>query len=208
MSFKARFKRNAEKPEGFLGTILINRMNIGTHSRLAAFGLGCLDFSKKDNCLDLGCGGGANLKRLAARCPDGSVSGIDYSEVSVRQSQRHNRRLIKSGKCSVKRADVLSLPFENDSFDKLTAFETVYFWQDIEKAFREVYRVTAQDGVFAVIQETEGNSPNAAETLEIIEKMRFYKAEEISALMQQAGFKNTKIFRKDGEAWFCVTGKK
>ena len=135
MSFKARYKRNAGKPEGFLGTLLINRMNIGTHSRLAEFGLGCLDFSKKDNCLDLGCGGGANLKRLAARCPDGSVSGIDYSEVSVRQSQRHNRRLIKSGKCSVKRADVLSLPFENDSFDKLTAFETVYFWQDIERRF-------------------------------------------------------------------------
>ena len=33
--------------------------------------------------LDCGCGGGANIKRLLKKCPEGIVKGIDYSPVSV-----------------------------------------------------------------------------------------------------------------------------
>ena len=35
-------------------------------------------------CLDIGCGGGANVKKLLVKTPYGKVIGIDYSEVSVK----------------------------------------------------------------------------------------------------------------------------
>ena len=37
--------------------------------------------------LDCGCGGGANIKRLLKKCPEGIVKGIDYSPVSVEKAQ-------------------------------------------------------------------------------------------------------------------------
>ena len=44
--------------------------------------------------LDCGCGGGANMKRLLKKCPQGIVKGIDYSPVSVEKSKKLNAKTI------------------------------------------------------------------------------------------------------------------
>ena len=208
MSLKAKFKKNASNPKGLLGAVLISRMNIGTHSLLSEFALGKTDFNENDRVLDIGCGGGANLKRMLALCERGKVFGVDCSEVSVKKSKRVNKRAIRENRCEVKIADVLSLPFEDNVFDKVTAFETVYFWRDIENAFREVFRVTANGGSFTVVQETEGDSENARKTLEMIKDMKFYKADELAALMQKAGFTDAEIIRHKERDWFIVRANK
>mgnify|MGYP002579886485 CR=1 FL=1 len=74
------------------------------------------------------------------KCPRGSVSGIDYSAVSVEKSRRVNRKAIEAGRCTALQASVESLPFEDGSFDAVTAFETVYFWPEPENSFREALR--------------------------------------------------------------------
>lgn len=33
------------------------------------------------------------------------------------------------------------LPFANETFDLATAFETIYFWSDIDQSFSQIYRV-------------------------------------------------------------------
>jgi len=45
-------------------------------------------------------------------------------------------------------ASVSSLPFKDNTFVMATAFETVYFWPDIEKSFAEVKRVLVPGGKF------------------------------------------------------------
>ena len=47
--------------------------------------------------LDCGCGGGANMKRLLKKCPQGVVKGIDYSPVSVEKSKKVNEAAISGG---------------------------------------------------------------------------------------------------------------
>lgn len=208
MSLKAKFKKNAVNPKGFLGTVLISRMNIGTHYRLAQWGLGQLKAEKGYTALDVGCGGGANVEKLLGLCCEGSVTGIDCSETSVKKSLRLNKKAVKDGRCQILKADVSSLPFADGSFDIATAFETVYFWQEIEKAFSEVYRVLKKGGSFLVTNETEGNSASAQQTLELIENMKFYTAKQTEEIMQAVGFKDIKIFRHPTEAWFSVVGTK
>lgn len=208
MSFKKRFKKNASRPEGILGRILISRMNIGTHYALAQWGLGNLNISENASALDIGCGGGANVKKLLGICKNGRACGVDYSPVSVEKSKKYNKREIKNGRCEILQADVRSLPFENESFDAVTAFETVYFWQDINSAFREVYRVTKPKGCFAVVQETDGKSSRAQETSALIDGMSFYTPEEIQSLLKQAGFKKTEKYRHSENGWFTVVGIK
>lgn len=87
MNLMSKFFNNTRKPEGFLGKMMVNGMNGGGHAALAEWGLSFVIISKNDSVLDCGCGGGANVKRLLAKCDN--AYGIDYrlayylSEINV-----------------------------------------------------------------------------------------------------------------------------
>ena len=61
--------------------------------------------------LDCGCGGGANIKRLLKKCPEGIVKGIDYSPVSVEKSKKVNEAAIAEGRCAVLQGSVADMIF-------------------------------------------------------------------------------------------------
>ena len=141
------FFENTRKPVGFGGKIMVAMMNVG-HSAVARWGLQFLNAAPDAKVLDCGCGGGANMKRLLKKCPQGIVKGIDYSPVSVEKSQKVNKSAIAEGRCAVLQGSVADMVFADDWFDTITAFETVYFWPDLLQCFREVYRVLKPGGTF------------------------------------------------------------
>ena len=85
------FFENTRKPVGFGGKIMVAMMNLG-HSAVARWGLQFLNAAPDAKVLDCGCGGGANMKRLLKKCPQGVVKGIDYSPVSVEKSKKRSTR--------------------------------------------------------------------------------------------------------------------
>jgi len=173
MDLMSKFFNNTRKPEGFLGKVMVNGMNGGGHAALAEWGLSFVNISKNDSALDCGCGGGANVKRLLAKCD--TAYGIDYSEISVAKSKEVNAEAIKNNRCEIHQCDVRSLPFDNDSFNVVTAFETVYFWKDIEKAFAEIFRVLRNGGTFAITNESTGTDKTSVKFSEIIDGMNIRK---------------------------------
>ena len=80
------FFENTRKPVGFGGKIMVAMMNLG-HSPVARWGLRFLELAPDARVLDCGCGGGANIKRLLKKCPQGIVRGVDYSAVSVEKAR-------------------------------------------------------------------------------------------------------------------------
>lgn len=62
------------------------------------------------------------------------VYGVDFSIESVKLSKEVNRQEIYDGKVKVFEGNVKSLPFDDNTFDIVTAFETVYFWQILKNA--------------------------------------------------------------------------
>ena len=134
------FFQNTCKPEGLGGKVMVAMMNFG-HTSMAEWGLKHLSIPADADVLDVGCGGGANLKRLIAKCPLSTVTGVDYSTVSVGKSRKVNAKAIQAGRCEVQQGSVAQLPFTDASFDLVTAFETIYFWPGLKNCFREVYRV-------------------------------------------------------------------
>ena len=151
------FFENTRKPVGFAGKIMVAMMNVG-HSAVARWGLQFLELAPDAKVLDCGCGGGANIKRLLKKCPQGVVKGIDYSPVSVEKSKKVNEAAIAEGRCAVLQGSVADMMFADTVFDAVTAFETVYFWPDLPRCFREVYRVLKDDGVLIAPTFTHGNS--------------------------------------------------
>ena len=199
------FFENTRKPIGLGGKIMVTMMNLG-HSPVARWGLRFLELTPDAKVLDCGCGGGANIKRLLKKCPQGVVKGIDYSPVSVEKSKRVNEAAVTKGRCTVLRASVAELPFESEQFDAVTAFETVYFWPDLPQCFREVWRMLKSGGTFLICNESNGDTDKDEKWTEIIGGMTIYKDIELKSCLEQAGFFDVQIHKK--KTWLCVTARK
>ena len=189
MGLIKKFYSNTARPEGFLGSLMVSMMNSGKHSKLAEWGLGHLKLRGDEVAADIGCGGGENLARLCDLLPEGMVIGIDRSEVSVEKSIEVNRRAIEHGRCCVINGEACDLPLEDRSADLITAFETVYFWEDIYKCFAEVYRVLKAGGRFVIVNEADGKHEKDLKWTHIVEGMHIYNGEELTMLIKDAGFR-------------------
>jgi len=124
---------------------------------MANWALKSVTIGHYDQILDIGCGGGANIARLLQRTLRGTVTGIDFSSVSVQKSTKVNAKAIQEGRCKVLEGNVANLPFDEGSFDTVTAFETIYFWPDIERCFNEVKKVLKPGGQFVIVNESDGH---------------------------------------------------
>ena len=200
------FFENTRKPVGFGGKIMVAMMNSG-HGAMADWGFGHITIAENACILDAGCGGGANIKKLLEKCPKGTVKGIDYSEVSVEKSRKVNAKAIKEERCEVLQASVAELPFDESSFDLVTAFETIYFWPGLADCFRGVYRVMKPGGTFFICNESNGETTKDDKWVEKIGGMTIYNAAQILTALNQAGFSDAKV-DKNEKGWICVTARK
>ncbi|MBR3550734.1 MAG: class I SAM-dependent methyltransferase [Bacteroidales bacterium] len=208
MGFLSKIFSNTRKPEGFFGRMMVNGMNGGSHAAMANWALSSVQIKEDDQILDVGCGGGANIARLLQRTPNGRVEGIDYSSISVNKSTKVNFKEIGEGRCRVQEAGVEKLPFGEESFDLVTAFETVYFWPDIEHCFGEVKRVLKSGGRFVIVNEDDGLTGANEKWEKLIEGMHTYTPDELQKHLTAAGFCDIAV-RNDGQRhWLCVTAVK
>ncbi len=208
MGLLSKFFSNTRKPEDFFGRMMVNGMNGGGHARLAEWGLSHLTLTADANVLDVGCGGGANVARLLKRCPKGTVTGIDYSPVSVKKSTEVNAAAIASGRCRVLEGSAAALPFEEATFDLVTAFETVYFWPDIEECFRGVRRTLKEGGRFAIVNEDDGLTGKNEKWEKMIDGMHTYTPDELRTHLANAGFRDIAVHGDDKHHWLAVIATK
>ena len=191
MGFLKTMFTNCACPKGFLGRCMLRFMNFG-HAPLTNWGLDHVNFSDGMVMLDIGCGGGATMKRLLKRSPEGMVYGIDISEESVVKAKNVNKQLLNK-QVFVQQGSADSLPWEDQKFDVVTAVETVYFWPNLPQCFQEVKRVLKPGGQFAIMLEViEGDSI----WTNVVEGMTVYSPEMLKDMLEQAGFGNVKVFRK------------
>ena len=206
---------NAGNPRGKLGEELIKNMNIN-HENLARWGISHLNISKDSVILDIGCGGGVNVERFL-KMTDDKVYGIDYSPLSVRKSCELNQKEIENGRCEIKKESVSQMSFDDDSFDLITAFETIYFWPDFENDLKEVRRILKDGGVFLICNEAlpNENDERQKEFIELLD-CNIYSENELIELLKASGFTKLKIdikeskdsFTGDYADWICVEARK
>ena len=200
------FFENTRKPDGIGGKIMVSVMNMG-HKALADWGFQFLEITDDGKVLDCGCGGGANIERMLREHPKTVVKGIDYSEVSVEKSRKVNQKEINTERCEILHASVMELPFKDEQFDLVTAFETVYFWPDLPKNFQEVYRVTKSGGMFFICNECNGDTDKDDKWTEKIPGMTIYRDSQLKKTLEEAGFSKVNI-QKNRKGWIAVTAQK
>ena len=201
------FFENTRKPQGFGGRIMVKMMNSG-HSKLAKWGFTKIYAKSNAKVLDIGCGGGANIANWLKKCTNGHVSGIDYSKVSVEESEKLNAIAIKQGKCDIVYGDVSSMPFDDEAFDCVSAFETVYFWKDLEKCFTEVHRVMKSGGIFLICNESDGTNSKDEKWAKKIGGMKIYNEMQLRTMLEKVGFCDIKSFSDAKKHWLCIVANK
>ena len=190
------FFDNMRKPKGKLGKIQLKSMN-KEHTPVSLWGLKHLDIQDDDIVLDIGCGGGININRMSKNAK--KVYGVDYSIESVNLSREVNRQEIYDGKVEILKGNVQDLPFEDNTFDIVTAFETVYFWPDIEKSFGEVKRVLKPGGIFLIGMESNGNDNLTMKISEKLIDMTVYNDEEITEFLKNNGYSQITVYLRDAK---------
>ena len=198
---------NPRRPEGEAGRAMLARMN-ESHARLVDWGLSHIDLHAGDTVLDIGCGGGNTLARMAERVTEGHLVGIDYAETSVEASRAFNAPLIEAGRMEILHGSVEHLPFADEHFDAVVTVESFYFWPNPEECLKEVARVIKKGGTFLLLAEIyeRDDLPES-----IREKIAGYALtnptpEEFERLFRAAGFAVVETHFKEGEYWIAVRG--
>src|SRR5262245_62055255 len=109
-----------QHPTGCLGRFVLWSMN-RRHSSVTDWGLSHVSVGPRDTVLDVGCGGGRTIAKLAALAREGKAYGIDHSKESVAAAKKINSGAIAAGRVEIREASVSRLPFSEETFDIVTA---------------------------------------------------------------------------------------
>lgn len=194
------------KPHGEEGIQTIENMNVN-HKEISEFAFECVTFNENAKIIDIGCGGGVNIEKFL-KLTSGNVDGLDYSEVSVSESIKRNSEAVENGRYNVIQANVSNMPIKNESYDLVSAFETIYFWPNITETFKEVFRIIKPYGQFMIAQGTDGNHPDDEKWLATVEGMSVYTAQELEKYLLNAGFKSVESHVKKNEHILVVIAQK
>lgn len=182
------------------------------HSKVTDWGLSNVAVRPQDIILDVGCGGGKTISKLAAIATEGKVYGVDYSDVSVAIARKVNTPWIKAGRVEIHEGSVSQLPFPASLFDLVTAVETHFWWTDLPAGMREIFRVLKPGGTLVIIAEVfKGAHTTMARLLEkhaAKTGMKFLTAGEHRDLYADAGYSDIQIVEQSEKGWICCTGKK
>ena len=207
MGLFKKYVNQTRKPEGFLGKLMVDGMN-GGHAKLADWGMQFLPETAPDKILEIGCGGGRNAGALLTKYPASHVTAIDYSSVSVAKAIAYNKRMIAAGRCRVTEGSASALPVSSDSIALATAFETVYFWPEIETCFAEVRRVLKEGGTFMICNESDGTDETSLKFEKIIDGMKCYTPQQLAAALRTAGFSEINAVHHPKKPWITVIARK
>jgi len=201
--------RQFRKPSRWVGRPFLWLMN-QRHSNLTDWGLQHVHVEKNFTVLDVGCGGGRTIQKLAALAPAGKVYGADYANGSVAASRAKNATLVREHKVEVVQASVSNLPFAENTFDLVTAVETQYFWPDLLNDMKEVRRVLKLGGKLVVIAEAYkgGGKSRAHDAVLGLIGGGCLSVAEHRDLFAKSDYVDIQVSEERKRGWICVMGTK
>jgi len=173
------------RPQGILGRlggIIMTR----TNEDCGVWVTELLEVEPNDAVLEVGFGPGVIVQRLSKLASRGNVAGIDPSREMVEQARARNATAIRNGCVDLRRGSVDGLPFDDNSFEKVLAINSMQVWPDATAGLREIRRVMKPAARLALGFTLYSGQPN----------------EGLTELLMAAGFTNANVVEKD--KWFCA----
>lgn len=100
--------------------------------------------------LDVGCGPGNIVLKLAQRCPRLSIVGVDYSANMVQAARRAADEIGLGNRVFFNQGSANQIPFADGTFDVVLSNSVLHHLTSPSQAFAEMLRVTRPDGAVLV----------------------------------------------------------
>lgn len=172
---------------------------------------------------DIGCGPGYLAFAVSKAFPGLRVIGIDYSVEMLRLAKRNLSRHKNNGSVLFQEADVIDLPFQNNSLDFTVSSLSLHHWQEAQQALIELYRVLKPGGqllifdlrrdepllayyISHVLQRVLSPAPIKRINGAIGSIWASYTPPEMNALIASAPFQRWNV--KNGWAWAYIWAQK
>lgn len=183
----------AANPQGFIGKI-ITKVWSSYFDDLSEWTINYTEVKDDSKVLDIGYGGGSNIKNLVNLNQSLDIYGVDISEESFKTASNLNKQAINNGYVKLSIGDVADMSYQDNFFDLVFAIQTHMYWDDLKKGFEETYRVMSDNSVLIISSEKD----------KIDYHMDSYKTtESLTTLLKDIGF--TEIIEKENGNWIFYT---
>ena len=208
MSFTSFFSKQARKPSGFFGKLVMARIfdkgNVAVNDLMKA----ALDMQADDRVLEIGFGTGKLIAELARRIDGGMIEGIDFSKEMTALAAKKNKTHITRGKVILRQGNFEETEFGFERFDKACSANTIYFWPDPDHWTRKIHALLKPGGKLVIAFEDQAQLRQKPLDKGVF---RIYSRAEIESLLNRNGFAESVAFtsRKIGTQIFhCATALK
>jgi SAM-dependent methyltransferase len=137
--------------------------------------------------LDVGCGSGWATRLLAEQADGVSAVGIDISDDMITLAQQST----SAPEVTFRVATAERLPFADGEFSDAFSMESLYYYQDMLSALREIKRVLRPGGQFvSVVDLYQENEPSHRWVSQLKVPVKLLSVAEYREVFEQAGFTN------------------
>ena len=209
MEWNEKEIKQCSKPEGELGISVGKEMN-KSHVDLWKWGLAFINIREYLSILDIGCGGGKAINLMASMFEKSKLIGIDYSEEMVELAREINEGLVQQERVKILKGNVESLPFEDSTFELVTAFETYYFWPDLNENLKEIKRTLKPGGKLLMVNETykHENFEERNSKIVAVLDITIHTPKEYRRFLNEAGFERVEIYELTEKNWLTAITQK
>ena len=127
-------------------------MSFGLHRRWLRRAVDEVAANEPKLILDVATGTADVAIALARRIPEASVTGIDLSEGMINIGLRKVEEAGLDPRITLRQADCLDLPFDDNTFDAVTVAYGVRNFQNLLDGYREMWRVMRRGATLTVIE--------------------------------------------------------
>jgi ubiquinone/menaquinone biosynthesis C-methylase UbiE len=167
---------------GRLGGVIMARVNRDAAAQVIEL----LDVRPDDKVLEIGFGPGVGIQLLLHRFPTVTVAGVDQSQEMVGQAMARNADALRTRRADLRYGSVDRLPFEDETFDKVLAVNSMQVWPDAQRGLQEIRRVVKKGGTVALGFTVNSGQPRQG----------------VAELLAAVGFVHVRIV--DGAKLFCA----
>jgi len=208
MGFSTYFSKQAKKPSGIFGRFFMSRIFDKGNLELNNFVKETLYVKESDHILEIGCGTGSLLKRIANELENGVVEGVDFSKTMISLAKKKNKKHILKKKAIIRPGNFDELQFENNSYDKIFSVNTIYFWRSPVSTISKAFDLLKPNGTIVL----GFHSKDEMEEMDLDENIfQLYSLQDVISLLKTDNLlKEVEIISKKGQGKvnYCAIGIK
>ena len=147
-----------------------------------------MNVGTRDRILDVGCGDGWAARMLANLAPEGNAIGLDVSDEMIHRA-REKSAAVENGLFLWASAE--EIPWQENFFTKALSVEAMYYFENPERALREIHRVLSPGGSLWIINHlSKENELSLRWVPELKVPVQILSAEQYGDLLLRCGYEN------------------